>query len=183
MSGRKNPACLEKNKIKIRTGIARALQDPEVLARRKAAANRPSRVTKISKSSQEMWDEHPERRKIYAKIAAERNTKIARPNGREKFLEKLLNKLFPSKFFLNVKDGLIIGTKVPDFIGVGRKKVLVELFGDYWHGEKITGRKRRQEERCRVAYFSKFGFRTAIIWEKDLKDEMLVKKKIRAVLV
>lgn len=121
----------------------------------------------------------PETLSLLAQIAAKNRTKQAKPNSAEKRLEEMLNRNFPLEFKLNVKDGVVIGGKVPDFVDVNGKKLLVELFGDYWHGELITGRSKEDEERLRASHFSKWGFKTVVIWESELANEELICRKIR----
>jgi G:T-mismatch repair DNA endonuclease (very short patch repair protein) len=101
------------------------------------------------------------------------------PNKPERKLNDILQKYFPGEFKLNVKGGLTIGRRIPDFVNCNGHKVLVEHFGDYWHGEKRTGRTKEEEEaRCR-ANFSKYGFKTVIIWENEVKSPITVRDKVR----
>lgn len=99
---------------------------------------------------------------------------IAKPNRAELKLEGLLEKFFPREFKINVRKGLVIGGKIPDFVNVNGKKVLVELFGRYWHDPK--------EEASRKKTFSKWGFKTIVVWEEELKNPDLVIRKVREVL-
>jgi G:T-mismatch repair DNA endonuclease (very short patch repair protein) len=132
----------------------------------------------LSKSMLSMWEEHPELRKNLSEITAARNTKLASPNKAEKKLNSILKTSFPGEFKMNVKNGIVIGGKVPDFVNVNGRKVFVELFGDYWHGRKITGRSKEEEERKRRKEFKKWGFSTVIIWGSELNDEELVREKV-----
>lgn len=65
----------------------------------------------------------------------------------------------------------------PDFINVDGAKGIIELFGDYWHTTKI--KKWGETEGGKAYHFSKFGFKTLIIWENELKNEKAVVKKIK----
>lgn len=120
----------------------------------------------------------PETLKKLAEIGAKSRTKQASPNTKEKLLEAVLNKNFPGEFKLNVKNGLIIGNKVPDFVNVNGRKVLVELFGDYWHSTRITGKSKEAEEATRKSHFNSWGFKTVIIWESELHNTDLICNKI-----
>jgi very-short-patch-repair endonuclease len=93
-----------------------------------------------------------------------------KPNKPEEKLGRLLHKLFPGEFRLNVKQGMVIGGKVPDFVNVNGHKVLVELFGTYWHGPKRTGQSNQMAERSRKTLFKKWGFDTVVVWEHELKN-------------
>lgn len=95
------------------------------------------------------------------------------PNKLERFFAKFLNKRFPSTFKLNVRNGISIGGKVPDFVTVVRSdRVLVELFGDYWHGSSMTGHSRWSEECLRRAYFRRYGYRTCVVWQSQLESRL-----------
>jgi len=53
----------------------------------------------------------------------------------------------------------------PDFINCNGKKVLVEVFGDYWH--KLSDRQKHDARRSEV--FASYGWHEVIFWESDLK--------------
>jgi G:T-mismatch repair DNA endonuclease (very short patch repair protein) len=115
-------------------------------------------------------------------VRAARSGARVKPNRAERRLNEILSNSFPGEFRMNVLGKVIVDGRVPDFVNVNGKKVLVELFGNYWHGEERRGHSEREEERERKSHFKKWGFKTAIVWERDLKDEKLVEKKVRAVL-
>ncbi len=87
--------------------------------------------------------------------------RVVKPNKKERFLIQLLQSTnLPYDF---VGDGkFIIDGKCPDFVNVNGQKKIIEIFGDYWHEPK--------EENERIALFAKFGFKTLIIWEHELKN-------------
>ena len=93
------------------------------------------------------------------------------PNKKELWLEDFLNYLYPGEWKF-VGDGqLIIAGKCPDFVNVNGKNQLIELYGDYWHKDKDP------EERIKI--FIPFGYRTLVIWERELKNEVALTKRIR----
>lgn len=95
-----------------------------------------------------------------------------KPNRTEIILKLLLNREFPNEWKY-VGDGYtFIGGKCPDFININGKKLLIEMFGDYWH--------RGQSGDDRIIHFSKYGFNTLIIWEHELKNELLIIDKIKS---
>jgi len=101
-----------------------------------------------------------------------------RPNGAERELWNLVQKAFPRVFSLNCSlKCRFIGQCIPDFI-CESKKVLLEMFGDFWHGQKWQQRTKKQEENIRKQYFQKLGYSTVIIWESELKHPELVIRKI-----
>lgn len=115
-------------------------------------------------------------------VRAARAGARVKPNRPEKKLEKILGRLFPGEFRMNVLGRVVIDGRVPDFVNVNGKKVLVELFGDYWHGEERRGHSEKEEERERKLHFKKWGFKTVIVWESELKNERLVRQRILAAL-
>ena len=79
--------------------------------------------------------------------------------------------------FRYVGDGsVIIGTKNPDFIHEWDCK-LVELFGEYWHG-RVMQREYSSAE-GRQEYFQRFGYKSLILWDFELKSPELVLGKLR----
>lgn len=100
-----------------------------------------------------------------------------RPSGPELYIDFLLQNYFPDEWWF-VGDGEItISGLCPDFINVNGKKLIIELFGDYWHTRKGIGHRYTEEGRKEV--FAKPGYSTLIIWEHELADESKVIEKIR----
>ena len=101
-----------------------------------------------------------------------------KPNKPEICLQKFFNTVAPQEYKF-VGDGqFILGGKCPDFTNINGKKKLIELFGDYWHGKKRTGKSREWNEHKRIQHFKNFGFDTLVIWEHELKDLQKLKDKI-----
>jgi len=129
----------------------------------------------ISISKLKQW-QNPEYRKRQLKaIIAGSHTK---PNKSEKKLRRGLNHLFPGEYKYVGDGSILIGYKNPDFINVNSQKKIIELFGDYWHGEERTGRTKRQEENQRIKHFAKYGYKTLIIWESELENIKQLKEKL-----
>ena len=98
-----------------------------------------------------------------------------KPSGAERrFMEICERYNLP---FAYVGDGkLIIDGFNPDFVNTNGKKQLIEIFGNYWHRDPFD---RRKSEWGRSYHYAKFGFKTLIIWENELRDERKVVKKIK----
>ncbi len=95
------------------------------------------------------------------------------PNKPETLLIKLLNKLLP-KTYKFVGDGkLIVNGFCPDFVNKDNNKI-IEHYGNYWHN--LSNYKERDKRRL-IAY-NEQGYKTLIIWEKELKDLAKVKNRI-----
>ena len=94
------------------------------------------------------------------------------PNKAEQKLFQILNHFYPDEWSF-VGDGkVILKGFCPDFININGKKILIELFGEYWH----KGREKKDKQR--IGAFSSLGYETLVIWEKELKDEKTLIEKI-----
>jgi G:T-mismatch repair DNA endonuclease (very short patch repair protein) len=71
----------------------------------------------------------------------------------------------------------IISGKCPDFVNED-KKLIIELFGDYWHSQAVTGVPEKQHEQERSNLFEEAGYKTLVIWEHELKDVNLLTQKM-----
>jgi len=119
-----------------------------------------SRNKKIGDGSRRAW-QNPEQRD--RRIRASMKGNGFKPNKPEKFLTKLLQKLIPNEYKY-VGDGeFILAGKCPDFVNINGQKKIIEMFGDYWHGEERTGRTKEENEQERVSCFAQYGYKTLII--------------------
>lgn len=101
-----------------------------------------------------------------------------RPTKPEKVVQKILNNLFPEEWKYVGDGSILIGFKNPDFMNVNGQKKVIEMFGDYWHSKKVTGKTKKQEENQRIKHFAGYGYKTLIIWERELRDMKKVCNKI-----
>ncbi len=108
-------------------------------------------------------------------IKASRIGMLVHPNKPESMVLDMLNVVAPNEWAF-VGDGqLIIAGKNPDFANINGQKKLIEVFGDYWHGERA--RCYEETEEGRISLFRKYGYETIIVWEHELKEtEKLVVK-------
>jgi hypothetical protein len=96
------------------------------------------------------------------------------PNQTELMFQLLLDEHFPLHWYF-VGDGhTMIGGRSPDFISFSQNKI-IELFGSYWHrGETSNTIKNRKD------IFKRYGYKTLIVWESELKNEdKLIKKLVQ----
>lgn len=107
----------------------------------------------------------------------------ARPTRPEQLLNFLLQKHFPKEFAYNgdYSKGVSLGGLIPDFININGRKLVIEVFGDYWH-DKRNGVPWKSTEFGRKAIFTQLGFDCAIIWESQLDNPELVIEEIRRYL-
>lgn len=124
----------------------------------------PAYVALKAKQNKAVW-QNPENVKKMLRSAQEG------PNKPERAVLNILNDLFPNEWKY-VGDGqVVINGKCPDFINVNGQKKIIELFGDYWH--------KGQNPKDRKAVFSPFGYKTLVIWERELKTKGKLIKRIQ----
>lgn len=157
---------LSTNEIGERLGVgnstvSRYLGELGVKARRyHTEAAKAKMSTSQSVRMKARWQDPAYREKT---IAALMKALHIKPNHIELALQDVLDRHFPNTWKY-VGDGqLIIGGKCPDFVNINGKKEVIELFGTYWHDLFDVARKKE--------HFAQYGFRVAIIWEDELKDE------------
>lgn len=78
---------------------------------------------------------------------------------------------FPYYFngYLNNKNPVIIGGKIPDFVH-NREKKVIEINGDYFH--------KGENSQDRIDYFKQFGYDCLVIWASELRNKSKVVEKI-----
>ena len=64
-------------------------------------------------------------------------------------------------------------------MNVNGQKKLIEMFGDYWHSEKVQKVSKSQHERERIKHFSEYGYQTLIIWECELECSKVLEERIK----
>lgn len=134
-------------------------KDPDYRAKQKRT---PAIRQKMSVAHKRLW-QNPEY------VTKQMKAAHVRQNKSEKYLEQLLQELQPDEWHF-VGDGqLIIAGKCPDFVHTS-KKLIIELFGDYWHDES--------EMNPRIQLFEKHGYQTLIIWYEELKQHSILKRKV-----
>ena len=92
------------------------------------------------------------------------------PNRMERKLDNTLQINFPGEWKYVGDGSVILFHKSIDYINVNGQKSIIELFGEHWH--------KPEEEQERIEYFKQFGYKTLVIWQKELKDEPAVIAKI-----
>ena len=123
----------------------------------------PSPRTEFTSERVKSWFNDPEmKNKIVAGIL---RGKFKRPTKPElKFMKVIKQNSLPFKY---VGDGSkIISGFCPDFINK-EKKIIVEIFGDYWHRRPEV--QKRDKQRLKV--FHKLGWKPVVIWASELGTE------------
>ncbi len=151
-------------RTKVSNSMAKAHRDPMVRA-------------KHSERVKQHWANYtPEERDAHIQAIHKANYK--KPTKPEMELANLLNTEFPNEWRYVGNGEVIIGGKNPDFINVNGKKQIIEVFGDWWHGEKKTGMSNKEVVESRIQSFAEYGFDALIIWQRELKQPKKVLAKI-----
>jgi len=103
------------------------------------------------------------------------------PTKPERKLMEILDKAFPGEWIYNgnCEAGVVIGGLIPDFVNVNGKKVVIEVFGEYWHKRDDIPYFQTEEGRIRI--FRKYGWGAIIFWENEIYDEEYVISKVKEV--
>jgi G:T-mismatch repair DNA endonuclease (very short patch repair protein) len=112
-------------------------------------------------------------------VKAMREGAKARPTKPEVSAINILDGLYPNEWKYVGDGAIIIEGRNPDIININGKKAIVEVFGDYWHGFKHTRECPLIHELDRIDTYTKYGYKTLILWEHELKDEGSTVKKIK----
>ena len=132
---------------------------------RKRDMAKPERREQIRQTLQNKWKD-----KKFADYMLNAQSRSHNPNKSEQYLFDFLESFWPGMWEYTGDGSVWINGKNPDFIHKNGKKLIVELFGDYWH--------RGQDPKNREEAFSVFGYKTLVIWERELKDFDSVVDKI-----
>ena len=131
----------------------------------------------FSQKSLEQWADPLMREKMVKAILKGSHN---RPTIAEKKVWALLNYICPNDYKYTGNDGSsVINGCIPDFLNINGQKKIVEVFGDYWHSEEVTGRTKEEEEQRKIERFRVFGFKCLIIWESELGNPDEVIEKLR----
>ena len=57
--------------------------------------------------------------------------------------------------------------------------MVIEMFGDFYHGKKCKTLTWVRTEKGRIAKFKEFGFSCLVIWEREMATPELVVSKIK----
>lgn len=172
--------------------------DPEFKDKFMISINNPDRIDKISKKSKEMWKRAKEiDNDLYYRMANSAKGKNFELNGYkmnhiEFIIGSILNELlleWEYEKIINI-DG---HTYLPDFF-VENKKIIVECYGDFWHGNPKffnetdrTHKKRTVNEiwkydKNKKKLFEEKNYVYLYFWEDDIQNNLnLIKEKLNEV--
>jgi len=122
---------------------------------------------KMSKSHLENW-QNPD----YARSVLSHR----KPNGVELWFQSVLDERFPGEWKY-VGDGQVwLSGRNPDFLNVNGRKLVIEVFGFYYHDPYYFSNRPTEEEL--LALYRKFGFGCLVFWEYDMFDEEAVVARV-----
>jgi hypothetical protein len=102
-----------------------------------------------------------------------------KPNNIELYIKEFLDFTYPSEWKYVGDGSVVLNGFNPDFINANGEKKIIEIFGDYWHSERVKHRTKEEEEQLRCSRYAEYGYDTLIIWENEVKmDIRNVMKKI-----
>jgi len=90
-------------------------------------------------------------------------------NKLESKFETILKKLNIFSFKFVGDRSFWINGRNPDFINEDQKMV-IEIFGDYWHGNERTGINNSDHELDRINHYKMNGYKSIIIWEHEINN-------------
>jgi len=153
----------EEYRKKISDGVKKVWEDPDSIF------NSLKWREELSKRTRELFKDP-----IFLKKYQDGNK--SKPNNCEKSILNLLKELDLDEYIFVGDHSLWIGGKNPDFINENENKI-IEFFGDYWHSEEVTGVSHAVEEERRIKHFEEYGYQVLVIWEYELKNKELLRKK------
>jgi very-short-patch-repair endonuclease len=152
-------------------GMKRSLEGIENMSvAQKKRYEDPEQIRLLSIARKKLWQ-------IPDYQIAQKMARNMSPNKSEILLGTILEKLFPDQFNFVGDYSLFIGGKCPDFVHVS-KHLVIELFGDYWHGEERTSTSNEQHVQERIDHFARYGYEAVVVWEHELEDLNKLKKKL-----
>jgi very-short-patch-repair endonuclease len=152
-------------------------KDPDYRDKHEGTKRSPQFIEALRKRTIMRWQDPDYRQKAVRAWYLANNK---RPTEPEKQLGELIQQTCPNEYRY-VGDGqVIIDGKCPDFINCNGQKRIIEMFGDYWHKQRVKDRTdyKRTEEGRKEA-FAKLGYETLVIWEHELKQPETVVAKIK----
>ena len=162
-------------------GIKRSIETKKLQSEIKIG-KKQNETTKNKRSLifKELWKNPEYKEKMLQKMPSASGK---HPNKLEKYFIEYFNKNFLYDFEYTGNGKILIGCKSPDFINEKTKQI-IEIFGCYFHKCKeckLENSKMKEtlSEIERIEHFSKFGYKTLIVWEHETKNKEILFKKLQ----
>ena len=149
-------------------------------------SKRPEVRSRISNTVTELWkDEGYRKKQTFGIIKG-----LCPHSEQEYYVNYLLQKIYPNEFIHNIgKDNIndqkFVAHKVPDFYHKSLP-ILIEIFGDYWHSKKFTGKEKENHEQEMINHYKKSGYDCLVFWECEVNGsnfEQLLIERISTLLI
>ncbi len=142
--------------------------------RRVGLKNTPEAKANMSRAQKKVWQ-----RPGFAAAQQGRMKRgqAVRPTGPERVVWEVLDQTFPGEWAYVGDGSVVIDGLFPDFIHEDGQRLIIEVFGDYWHREDVAPY--RGTEKGRIEAFAAEGYRTLVIWESQLTDMAMVEQRVR----
>jgi very-short-patch-repair endonuclease len=136
----------------------------------------PDLKKRVSEAHKRNWQDPEYSSKVVRNTAKAQNK---HPNGKETIVLRMFKELGLVNWKFTDTGEYAYGKKRPDFMDITKMDKIIEMFGNYWHVDKV--RCYEETEEGRIAHFAKYGFKTLIVWESEIKKTPeVVKSKIAA---
>lgn len=123
-------------------------------------------------ASRRMWADSEYRAKVIQGMIRANHQRPTKPEQR--LLDIVCTNNLPFKY---TGDGsFIIHGVNPDFVNSNGAKLVIEVFGDYWHNNQRNQLTWKRTELGRIMLFNSYGFKCIVFWESEL--ELLSDKAI-----
>lgn len=139
---------------KISRSLMGRIQSEDTCARRSAS---------VSPSMKRYWQELDDEAKSarVRKVCAKRN-----PSSTELAFLEFLDIEFPNKFRHNSRSSVVIGGKVPDFVGLNGDRKVIEVFGNFYHDPLYFPDRPTEEEL--IAHYLEHGYNCLVVLEDEV---------------
>lgn len=135
----------------------------------------PEAKKKIGEGSKKYWAD-PEHKDM--RVKRMHSASFRRPTSAEVGLREILDDTCLGEYKYTGDGSFVIGGATPDFTNCNGQKKVIEMFGTYWHSERVTGKSEEQEEHDKREKYSGFGYKCLIVWEHELHDKVAVATRI-----
>lgn len=122
---------------------------------------------KLRERTKSRWDD-PKRRKEFLRGLEKR------PNKLESKLQNIIEKNDLPFTYVGSRNCWIC-CRNPDFVHK-TDKIIIEVFGDYWHSKLIVGQEQEEHEKETISFYKSHKYDCLVFWEREIN--MLPEKSI-----
>jgi hypothetical protein len=130
---------------------------------------------KMTRCAKQKFENETQKNK---QIRAMRMGAQVKPTSPELDVLGILDDLYPKQWKYVGNGEVVISGKNPDFINTNGKKQIIEMFGTYYHSYKCNGECPLIHQLQRQDIYAKYGYKTLVIWQHELKNIKELKDKI-----